>query len=78
MDNLSQHLIEYLLSLGTTSLAAASKPTGNGNATAGKQSPSGSQGNQKTTGLTPSTSKAGSTINLNPFSGLLWERREPL
>ena len=50
----------------------------NGNITNGKQSPPGSSGNQKTTELSRSASKAGSTINFNPFSGLLWDRREPL
>ena len=70
----------YILDiLGSTNiLAVTPSKSGNGNIAVGKQSPGGSQGNSKNSVLSPSTSKAGSAINLNPFSGLLWERREPL
>ena len=64
--------------LGSTAVAITSKTNTSNGASAGKQSPGGSSGNQKSSGSSPSTSKAGNVINLNPFSGLLWERREPL
>ena len=78
--NIRRDLFTHLkFFLGSATIAATSKsPASNGNVTAGKQSPGENSGNQKSSGPSPTTSRAGSVINLNPFSGLLWERREPL
>ena len=63
----------------TVTTNASKSPSGNkvASATMGKSSSShGDKNSSKKT--SPANSKAGSVININPFSGQLWERREAL
>ena len=61
----SMYFFQKLKHLKMPALASSSQQNNNNSAS-------------KSTTPSSSSAKAGSAINLNPFSGALWERREPL